>query len=219
MKLDATDESAYKAWKGLADVCEFQLTTYDLPSSQAGAPAKLVVRKCQINSYRLLDKGAKLSYASCLQKLNIHLLLERVFLNAPGYSLTNTQLQANATERLRKFRNRSHFSRDAKRIYEKTYYSRASHQKVHGLNSTSASRLSLSRIGQPGSISAFLLVAWQHDKKLSENNAIDHTSKASVTSIHYVEKSKVQQKNVKAVFDLRTLKGQVSIPLSYLDKR
>ncbi|GAA56549.1 hypothetical protein CLF_111088 [Clonorchis sinensis] len=32
----------------------------------------------------------------------------------------------NATKRLHKFRNRSHFSRDAKRIYEKTYYSHAS---------------------------------------------------------------------------------------------
>ncbi|GAA51640.1 hypothetical protein CLF_106528 [Clonorchis sinensis] len=32
---------------------------------------------------------------------------------------------ANATKRLRQFRNRSHFSGDAKRIYEKTYYSHA----------------------------------------------------------------------------------------------
>ncbi|KAG5452924.1 hypothetical protein CSKR_107472 [Clonorchis sinensis] len=43
-------------------------------------------------------------------KLNIHLLLER----------------ANDTKRLRQFRNRSPFSRDAKQIYEKTYYSHAS---------------------------------------------------------------------------------------------
>ncbi|KAG5453463.1 hypothetical protein CSKR_100524 [Clonorchis sinensis] len=57
-------------------------------------------------------------------KLNIH--LERAFLNFSGYSLTATQLQTNATKRLRQFRNRSHFSRDAKRIYEKTYYSHAS---------------------------------------------------------------------------------------------
>ncbi|KAG5447326.1 hypothetical protein CSKR_109843 [Clonorchis sinensis] len=35
-------------------------------------------------------------------------------------------MQANATKRLHQFRNRSHFSRDAKRIYEKTYYSHAS---------------------------------------------------------------------------------------------
>ncbi|KAG5453343.1 hypothetical protein CSKR_109357 [Clonorchis sinensis] len=35
-------------------------------------------------------------------------------------------MPANATKRLHKFRNRSHFSRDAKRIYEKTYYSHAS---------------------------------------------------------------------------------------------
>ncbi|KAG5454752.1 hypothetical protein CSKR_104358 [Clonorchis sinensis] len=52
----------------------------------------------QLNSYRLLNRGAK---------LNIHLLLERVFLNFSGYSLTVTQI-------------------DAKRIYEKTYYSHAS---------------------------------------------------------------------------------------------
>ncbi|KAG5451453.1 hypothetical protein CSKR_107628 [Clonorchis sinensis] len=33
---------------------------------------------------------------------------------------------AKATKRLRQFRRRSHFSRDAKQIYEKTYYSNAS---------------------------------------------------------------------------------------------
>ncbi|KAG5450561.1 hypothetical protein CSKR_101725 [Clonorchis sinensis] len=59
-------------------------------------------------------------------KLNIHLLLERVFLSFPGYSLTVTQMQVNATNRLHKFRKRSHFSRVAKRMYEKTYYSHAS---------------------------------------------------------------------------------------------
>ncbi|GAA49253.1 hypothetical protein CLF_102764 [Clonorchis sinensis] len=36
-----------------------------------------------------------------------------------------TQMQANAAKRLHQFRNRSHFSRDAKRIYEKTCYSHA----------------------------------------------------------------------------------------------
>ncbi|KAG5441894.1 hypothetical protein CSKR_106338 [Clonorchis sinensis] len=45
-------------------------------------------------------------------KLNIHLLLERVFLNFSGYSLTVTQMQANATKRLHKFSYRSHFSKD-----------------------------------------------------------------------------------------------------------
>ncbi|KAG5440952.1 hypothetical protein CSKR_109731 [Clonorchis sinensis] len=35
-------------------------------------------------------------------------------------------MQANATKRLRQSRNRSHFLRDAKQIYEKTYYSHAS---------------------------------------------------------------------------------------------
>ncbi|KAG5441352.1 hypothetical protein CSKR_103214 [Clonorchis sinensis] len=38
----------------------------------------------------------------------------------------NSHMQANATKRLHQFRKRSHFSRDAKRIYEKTYYSHAS---------------------------------------------------------------------------------------------
>ncbi|KAG5452895.1 hypothetical protein CSKR_107440 [Clonorchis sinensis] len=47
-------------------------------------------------------------------------LLERVFLNFPRYSLTVTQMQANSTNRLHKFRDRPHYSRDAKRIYEKT---------------------------------------------------------------------------------------------------
>ncbi|KER20638.1 hypothetical protein T265_15269, partial [Opisthorchis viverrini] len=57
---------------------------------------------CQLNSYRLLDKEAKLSDASCLQKLNIHALFERVFLNFPGYSLTvlksKQMLQSGSTD-------------------------------------------------------------------------------------------------------------------------
>ncbi|GAA32409.1 ecotropic virus integration site 1 protein [Clonorchis sinensis] len=62
-------------------------------------------------------QGSKTLICISFTKLNIHLLLERVFLTA-------TQLQANATKRLHKFRKRSHFSREAKRIYEKTCYSR-----------------------------------------------------------------------------------------------
>ncbi|KAG5443732.1 hypothetical protein CSKR_111033 [Clonorchis sinensis] len=54
-----------------------------------------------------------------------HPTLESVFLNFPGCSLTVTQVKANATQRLNRFRNRFHFSRSAKRIYEKTYYSHA----------------------------------------------------------------------------------------------
>ncbi|KAG5450060.1 hypothetical protein CSKR_113375, partial [Clonorchis sinensis] len=73
----------------------------------------------------LIRQGSKTVICTSLTKLNIHLFLECVFLNFPGYSLTVTQMQANATKRLHKFRNRSHFSRDAKRIYEKTYYSHA----------------------------------------------------------------------------------------------
>ncbi|KAG5449650.1 hypothetical protein CSKR_104118 [Clonorchis sinensis] len=73
-----------------------------------------------------IGQGSKTLICISFTKLNIHLHLERVFLNFSGYSLTVTQIQANATKRLRQFRNRSHFSRDAKRIYEKTYYSHAS---------------------------------------------------------------------------------------------
>ncbi|KAG5446461.1 hypothetical protein CSKR_105825 [Clonorchis sinensis] len=73
-----------------------------------------------------IEQGSKTLICISFTKLNIHLLLERVFLNFSGYSLTVTQIQANATKRLRQFRNRSHFSRDAKRIYEKTYYSHPS---------------------------------------------------------------------------------------------
>ncbi|KAG5453167.1 hypothetical protein CSKR_106997 [Clonorchis sinensis] len=73
-----------------------------------------------------IEQGSKTLICISFTKLNIHLLLERVFLNFSGYSLTVTQIQANATKRLRQFRNRSHFSRDAKQIYEKTCYSHAS---------------------------------------------------------------------------------------------
>ncbi|KAG5446372.1 hypothetical protein CSKR_110254 [Clonorchis sinensis] len=70
-----------------------------------------------------IEQGSKTLICISFTKLNIHLLLERVFLNFSEYSLTVTQMQANAAKSLHKFRNRSHFSRDAKRIYEKTCYS------------------------------------------------------------------------------------------------
>ncbi|KAG5453439.1 hypothetical protein CSKR_107776 [Clonorchis sinensis] len=54
--------------------------------------AELFIKKHQLNSYRPLDKKEALSHALHLQKLNIRLLLERVFLNFPGYSLTITQM-------------------------------------------------------------------------------------------------------------------------------
>ncbi|KAG5447551.1 hypothetical protein CSKR_101325 [Clonorchis sinensis] len=73
-----------------------------------------------------IRQGSKTFICISFTKLNIHLLPERVFLNFPGYSLTVTQMQANATKRLHKFRNRPHFSRDTKRIYEKICYSHAS---------------------------------------------------------------------------------------------
>ncbi|KAG5450577.1 hypothetical protein CSKR_101740, partial [Clonorchis sinensis] len=65
-----------------------------------------------------IGQGSKTLICISFTKLNIHLLLERVFLNFPGYSLTVTQMQANATK--------SHFSGDTRRIYGKTYYSHAS---------------------------------------------------------------------------------------------
>ncbi|KAG5447933.1 hypothetical protein CSKR_100953 [Clonorchis sinensis] len=73
-----------------------------------------------------IGQGSKTLICILFTKLNIHLLLERAFLKCSGYSLIVTQMKANATRRLHKFRNKSHFSRDAKRIYEKTYYSHAS---------------------------------------------------------------------------------------------
>ncbi|KAG5454748.1 hypothetical protein CSKR_104354 [Clonorchis sinensis] len=78
------------------------------------------------NGLVTIEQGSKTLICISFTKLNIHLLLERVFLNFSGYSLTVSQIQANATKRLHKFRNRYHFSRDAKRIYGKTYYSHAS---------------------------------------------------------------------------------------------
>ncbi|KAG5454209.1 hypothetical protein CSKR_111132 [Clonorchis sinensis] len=72
------------------------------------------------------EQGSKTLICTSFTKLNIHLLLERVFLNLSGYSFTVTQMQANATKRLHKFPNRSHFSRDAKRIHEKRCYLHAS---------------------------------------------------------------------------------------------
>ncbi|KAG5446480.1 hypothetical protein CSKR_112209 [Clonorchis sinensis] len=73
-----------------------------------------------------IEQGNKNLIRISFIKLNIRLLLERGFLNFSGYSLTGTQMQANATKRLHKFHKRSHFSRDTKRTYEKTNYSHAS---------------------------------------------------------------------------------------------
>ncbi|KER23350.1 hypothetical protein T265_08760 [Opisthorchis viverrini] len=163
--------------------------------------------------------------------LNIHLLLERAYLNFLGYSLTVTQMQASATKRLHKFRNRSHFSRDAKRIYEKTYYSHApsyllpiyrrdcacvrniiwvewtmssplspqkrarwpkwlerefTDRKVCGSNPTSASRLPLSRLGQPGSIPVLVLpsggMAARHRKGVTAERFLSEPIKLKTRS-------------------------------------
>ncbi|KER23758.1 hypothetical protein T265_08443 [Opisthorchis viverrini] len=73
---------------------------------------------------KLQTVGRESKTLTCIlfTELNIHLLLERAFLNFPGYSLLFTQKQASATEQLHDFRSRSSFSRDAKRFHEKTYF-------------------------------------------------------------------------------------------------
>ncbi|GAA48135.1 hypothetical protein CLF_101220 [Clonorchis sinensis] len=88
--------------------------------------AELFIRETPTQQLQTIGQGSKTLICIFFTKLNIHLLLERGFLNFPSYSLTVAPMQANATKRLRKFRNRSHFSRDAKRIYEKTCYSHTS---------------------------------------------------------------------------------------------
>ncbi|KAG5443195.1 hypothetical protein CSKR_110543 [Clonorchis sinensis] len=97
-----------------------------LRPSRLGQPGCILALVLPPGGMATIGQGIKTLICILFTKLNIHLLLERVFLNFPGYSLTVTQMQANATRRLHKFRNRSHFSRDAKRIYEKTYYAHAS---------------------------------------------------------------------------------------------
>ncbi|KAG5450233.1 PHOsphatase [Clonorchis sinensis] len=73
-----------------------------------------------------IEQRSKTLICISFTKLHVHLLLERVFLNFSGYSLTVTQIQANATKRLHQFLNTIHFSRDGKLIYEKTCYSHVS---------------------------------------------------------------------------------------------
>ncbi|KAG5452362.1 hypothetical protein CSKR_105210 [Clonorchis sinensis] len=74
--------------------------------------------KQQPNSYKLLNRGAKPSYASRLQN-----------------QISTFSLNANATKRLHKFRNRSHFSSDAKRTYEKTSIHRCISSDWHIISS------------------------------------------------------------------------------------
>ncbi|KAG5454705.1 hypothetical protein CSKR_104921, partial [Clonorchis sinensis] len=88
--------------------------------------AELFIKETLTQHLQTIGQGRKTPICILLTKLNIHLLPERVFLNFSGYLLTVAQMQANATKQLHKFRNRSHFSGDAKRIYEKAYYSHAS---------------------------------------------------------------------------------------------
>ncbi|KAG5442173.1 hypothetical protein CSKR_104472 [Clonorchis sinensis] len=86
--------------------------------TEEGLRCRVVYLRTPTEQLQTIEKGSKTLICISFTKLNIHLLLERVFLNFSGYS-------ANATKRLRQFRNGSHFSRDAKHIYE-MYYSHAS---------------------------------------------------------------------------------------------
>ncbi|KAG5451198.1 hypothetical protein CSKR_102628 [Clonorchis sinensis] len=94
----------------------------------AGSRGKYMSAKPYSNRayIQTIEQESKTLICIPFTKLNVHLLLECFLLNFSGYSLTVTQIQANATMRLRQFRNRSHFSRDAMQIYKKTYYSHAS---------------------------------------------------------------------------------------------
>ncbi|KAG5447063.1 hypothetical protein CSKR_108914, partial [Clonorchis sinensis] len=62
----------------------------DTSERKKASAAELFTRNHQLNSYRLLDRKAKLSNASCLRKPIVRLLLER--LKVPGYSLIITQI-------------------------------------------------------------------------------------------------------------------------------
>ncbi|KAG5452658.1 hypothetical protein CSKR_114289 [Clonorchis sinensis] len=53
----------------------------------------------QLNPWVTIRQGSKTLICISFTKLNIHLLLERVFLNFRGYSLTVTQMQTNSTKR------------------------------------------------------------------------------------------------------------------------
>ncbi|KAG5443128.1 hypothetical protein CSKR_108541 [Clonorchis sinensis] len=46
----------------------------------------------------IIGQGSKTLICILFTKLNIHLVLKRIFLNFPGCSLTVTQMQANATK-------------------------------------------------------------------------------------------------------------------------
>ncbi|KAG5454301.1 hypothetical protein CSKR_113992, partial [Clonorchis sinensis] len=102
----------------------FQLVQYS--RYRKGLRCGVVYLRTPTERLQTIEQGSKTLICILFTKLNIHLLLERVFLTFSGYSLTVTQIQTNARKRLYKFRNRTHFPRDAKRIYEKTYYSHAS---------------------------------------------------------------------------------------------
>ncbi|KER33070.1 hypothetical protein T265_00969 [Opisthorchis viverrini] len=61
--------------------------------------------KVSTEQLQTIGHGSKPLICILFKKRNIHLLLERVFLNFPGYLYTVTKLQANAMEQLHKFPN------------------------------------------------------------------------------------------------------------------
>ncbi|KER33069.1 hypothetical protein T265_00968 [Opisthorchis viverrini] len=63
------------------------------------------IRKVSTEQLQTIGHGSKPLICILFKKRNIHLLLERVFLNFPGYLYTVTKLQANAMEQLHKFPN------------------------------------------------------------------------------------------------------------------
>ncbi|KER33576.1 hypothetical protein T265_00674 [Opisthorchis viverrini] len=60
-----------------------QLDEFRTGEKKKAFAAELFIRKCQLNSYKLLDREAKLSHTSYLKPLNLHLLFERAFLDIP----------------------------------------------------------------------------------------------------------------------------------------
>ncbi|KER21323.1 hypothetical protein T265_15116, partial [Opisthorchis viverrini] len=101
----------------------FQLSRnsrYHTGSNLRAVAADLFIRETSTGQLRTIGQRSKTLICILFTKTRYNLLLERVFLIFPGYSLTATQMQADATKRIPKFRYRSHFSRFAKPIYEKT---------------------------------------------------------------------------------------------------
>ncbi|KAG5444888.1 hypothetical protein CSKR_103598 [Clonorchis sinensis] len=59
---------------------------------------RVVYLRTPTEQLQTIEQGSKTLICISFTKLNTHLLLERVFLNFSGYSLTVTRIQANAAE-------------------------------------------------------------------------------------------------------------------------